>query len=110
MGSDRFFSLSRYTSLHRYTAYLDESVIKHAAVADCLECGICKSLLQEPRVMPCGHTFCSACIAKLWTLNESAVTGKTYLLIQCPECRAIWKEPEEEFPVNYKLLGLPSAL
>jgi SWI/SNF-related matrix-associated actin-dependent regulator of chromatin subfamily A3 len=35
---------------------LEEMVSK--AIEDCEECPICISLLNEPRITPCGHVFC----------------------------------------------------
>ncbi|KAG7669456.1 hypothetical protein KSW81_007610 [Nannochloris sp. 'desiccata'] len=42
-----------------------------------LECPICMSILTDPFVTPCGHTFCHGCITK------HLQTGKT-----CPSCSA----------------------
>jgi E3 ubiquitin-protein ligase RFWD2 len=42
---------------------------------DDLECAICMSLLTDPFVTPCGHTFCHTC------LSTHLQTGTT-----CPTC------------------------
>lgn len=41
-----------------------------------LECDVCTSLFYEPITTPCGHTFCSRCLAR--SLDHSA---------RCPVCR-----------------------
>lgn len=41
-----------------------------------LECDVCTSLFFEPITTPCGHTFCSRCLAR--SLDHSA---------RCPVCR-----------------------
>ncbi|XP_045122621.1 mucin-5AC-like [Portunus trituberculatus] len=62
------------------------------------ECTICLCLYKEqerrPRSLPCGHTFCSLCIAAL--LKESHLS--------CPSCLTDHFVPNEcNFPVNYAL-------
>jgi len=39
-------------------------------------CAICQDVLEDPVCTPCGHSFCSACLAEWLTDNE-----------QCPTCR-----------------------
>ncbi|KAJ9092719.1 hypothetical protein QFC19_008644 [Naganishia cerealis] len=41
-----------------------------------LECDVCTSLFYEPMTTPCGHTFCSRCLAR--SLDHST---------RCPVCR-----------------------
>ncbi|KAJ9117529.1 hypothetical protein QFC22_004379 [Naganishia vaughanmartiniae] len=41
-----------------------------------LECDVCTSLFHEPMTTPCGHTFCSRCLAR--SLDHST---------RCPVCR-----------------------
>ncbi|PAA90311.1 hypothetical protein BOX15_Mlig032067g1 [Macrostomum lignano] len=41
-----------------------------------LSCIICSNVYTDPRVLPCGHSFCSACIAQ-WRQNQPV----------CPNCR-----------------------
>ena len=32
------------------------------AISSLLECGICLEVYKDPRMLPCGHTFCVTCI------------------------------------------------
>ena len=47
---------------------------------DELKCGICLELFQDPRSLPCLHTFCRECIQR--SLNETDHS------LKCPVCRA----------------------
>ena len=46
---------------------------------DELKCGICLELFQDPRSLPCLHTFCRECIQRSLNENHS---------LKCPVCRA----------------------
>ncbi|XP_013413159.1 tripartite motif-containing protein 3-like [Lingula anatina] len=55
-----------------------------------LTCSICLGEYEDPRVLPCHHTFCYGCISNHAT---GAVTrGKTF---PCPLCRKTTKFPKE---------------
>ena len=69
---------------------------------DNLKCGICLALFQDPRSLPCLHTFCRECIQR--SLNEENHS------LKCPMCRAKHElsEGAELLPVNqYALQELP---
>ncbi|XP_027722623.1 probable E3 ubiquitin-protein ligase TRIML1 [Vombatus ursinus] len=46
-----------------------------------LTCAICLDYFTEPVLVPCGHTFCKACLLRCW--EEAATRGI------CPECKAV---------------------
>lgn len=58
-----------------------------------LECGACKKTLQDPRLLPCAHSFCFACV-------EQCARGNTSFL--CPTCKASVTVPTDGswFPEN----------
>ena len=61
---------------------------------DELQCGICLDLFQDPRSLPCLHTFCVECIQR--TLNDKHS-------LKCPVCRAehhLGEEGAKLLPVN----------
>ena len=69
---------------------------------DDLKCGICLELFQDPRSLPCLHTFCRECIQR--SLNEENHS------LKCPVCRAKHELSEGAglLPVNqYALQELP---
>ena len=68
----------------------------HVAVSSLLECSICLQVFQDPRNLPCGHTFCLQCIQKTksrlcslckreWTLLENGWQGlpKNFVAENC---------------------------
>lgn len=60
-----------------------------------MPCAICLCDYKDPRILPCGHSFCEDCI-------KSAVIN--YKLI-CPSCREKHKNIEVGlFPKNYGLI------
>ena len=56
-------------------------------IEDDLKCGTCLELFQDPRSLPCLHTFCLECIKR--TINGSNT-------FKCPLCRAVHKLSEEK--------------
>ena len=59
-------------------------------------CGICLNSMEEPRALPCLHSFCTSCLRSLCEAD----------LFRCPECRKTFTLPVggvEEFPVNFYL-------
>lgn len=44
-----------------------------------LSCAICLERFRVPVTIPCGHTFCQACISRCWDSNTSNKH-------QCPVC------------------------
>ncbi|NXY62561.1 TRI59 protein, partial [Callaeas wilsoni] len=68
-----------------------------------LSCAICCDIFQDPRVLPCSHTFCRACLQGL-VQPADAFSGGSRL--SCPSCRALVAIPAagpEALPINFAL-------
>ncbi|XP_072477448.1 probable E3 ubiquitin-protein ligase TRIML1 [Notamacropus eugenii] len=61
-----------------------------------LSCAICLDYFSEPVIVPCGHTFCKACLLRSW---EGASTQGI-----CPECKAV--NESRRFYTNRELSDL----
>ena len=46
-----------------------------------LECAVCLDHFQDPKVLPCLHTYCKKCLEKVQKQSD----GRS--VITCPECR-----------------------
>uniref|UniRef100_A0A8C4WZX6 Tripartite motif-containing protein 47 n=1 Tax=Eptatretus burgeri TaxID=7764 RepID=A0A8C4WZX6_EPTBU len=57
-----------------------------AVCSDELKCTVCLQLYKKPVTLPCGHSFCHACIENHWESQE---------VCNCPNCREVFtKKPE----------------
>ena len=73
-------------------------------VEDELTCSICLGLFENPRALPCQHTYCENCIARL-ALSSSS-NGRQ---LRCPDCRKLHDVPEgsvTNFKINFKIRSL----
>ena len=68
----------------------------HLVVNSLLECSVCLQVFQDPRNLPCGHTFCLQCIQKIsdhscslckreWSLPSNGWQGlpKNFIVENC---------------------------
>lgn len=62
---------------------------KQSDIENHLSCGICKMMLRDPRVLPCGHTFCHKCLE----LDK-------FSCVSCQTCQQSHTSPPSGFPVN----------
>lgn len=69
-----------------------------------LTCPICCSLFEDPRVLPCSHSFCRKCLEGILEDNRSPVWRSPF---KCPTCR---KETAHNgitsIQVNYSLRSI----
>ena len=54
---------------------------------DLTVCGVCLEEFEEPKVLPCCHTFCKGCLERV--IEKS---GQKESLL-CPQCRAVHRVP-----------------
>lgn len=67
-----------------------------------LYCPICLDEFDDPRWLPCRHTFCFKCLEQLKDNSSSSY-------IQCPECRC-QTSTKENFPVNFLIMSLKEEM
>jgi len=53
------------------------------------ECPICTEVYADPRVLPCGHTYCLKCLEKLSEDKQPGVDE-----VACPLCRKVFIVPD----------------
>ena len=68
-----------------------EIVKLQSAVNSLLECGFCLGVYQDPRILPCGHTFCLQCLQKQYENRPKIDRNET----TCGLCRVSWAAPEQ---------------
>lgn len=64
-----------------------------AVVGDLTDCSICMYELNDPRFLPCHHTFCLHCIAELQQRTRAGTP--------CPLCRSVFNSPAAGLRKNY---------
>jgi hypothetical protein len=54
-----------------------------------LVCGFCFDVYRDPRILPCGHTFCLKCLKKQVDSSDKSVR------LTCGLCRQPWTLPDD---------------
>ncbi|KAM9358833.1 tripartite motif-containing protein 59 [Symphorus nematophorus] len=55
-----------------------------------LTCSVCYSLFNDPRVLPCSHTFCKTCLDNLLQVSANySIWRPLRLPLKCPNCRSV---------------------
>ncbi|NWQ64948.1 TRI59 protein, partial [Neopipo cinnamomea] len=68
-----------------------------------LTCAVCCGIYQDPRVLPCSHTFCRECLEGVLQRSDTFSIRRR---LKCPTCRAVLDVPTaglESLPVNFAL-------
>ncbi len=76
-----------------------------------MECGICHEVFKDPRIMPCGHTFCLTCLQQLESTSQSQASSTRR--IDCPYCRTPFStvgQSVQTLPKNYTIDECISSL
>ncbi|NXJ80947.1 TRI59 protein, partial [Trogon melanurus] len=75
-----------------------------------LTCSICYSIFEDPRVLPCSHTFCRNCLEGVIQLSSSfSVWRPLRVPLKCPNCRTLVEIPAagtESLPINFALKAI----
>ena len=76
-----------------------KSIISKGQLRTQLECSICYEIFKEPRELPCGHSFCTACLERLASFGNLEY-------VDCPSCRKRHKRPSNGFRIDFKAFEL----
>ncbi|XP_064159245.1 tripartite motif-containing protein 59 [Anguilla rostrata] len=75
-----------------------------------LTCSVCYSLFCDPRVLPCSHTFCKACLDNVQQVSGAFSTWRLLRVpLKCPNCRSVVELPPtgvEALPANVSLRAI----
>lgn len=75
-----------------------------------LTCSVCYSLFNDPRVLPCSHTFCKACLDNVLQVSTNfSIWRPLRLPLKCPNCRSMVELPPngvEALPTNVCLRAI----
>jgi hypothetical protein len=83
-------------------------IAAHAMLNSKLECSVCYQVFTDPRMLPCGHTFCLKCLQDI----VKAVASKPNK-IPCPQFRAefqVSNQNLQDLPKNFTVAQLISSL
>ena len=73
-----------------------------------LTCAICQDLLNNPKILPCLHSFCTGCLKELSGRLANLEPSKSHL--ECPLCRAkvllSTSRAIEELPSHFSAIRL----
>ena len=73
------------------------------ALEKILECPICLEQIENPKMLPCQHSFCmEKCLRKLLKSETIDYQRK----VTCPMCMKVFPVPKEGFPTHYVLQNL----
>ncbi|XP_031137601.1 nuclear factor 7, brain-like [Sander lucioperca] len=64
-----------------------------------LSCPVCQDIFKDPVLLPCSHSFCSACVQSWWTTKRR---------LECPVCKTV-SPTEVPPPRNLVLKNLCEA-
>ena len=74
-----------------------------------LVCTICRGIFNEPKILPCLHTFCSLCLLKLQSRTQPDSPMRLAMdltndhMITCPECKCQHKTKVNILPTDTSL-------
>ena len=73
--------------------FYEESLINSLLI-----CSVCECKFEDPRVLPCGKTFCFKCVEFLTSMDRNE--------IKCRNCGKMHVIPHDGFPANQELAKL----
>jgi hypothetical protein len=89
-------------------------IAAHAMLNPMLECSVCQEMFKDPRILPCGHTFCLKCLQGI--VKTAADKSKSKVKIDtmpCPQCRTqfiVGSQKLQDLPKNFTVADLICSL
>ncbi|KAM8952312.1 tripartite motif-containing protein 59 [Pelodytes ibericus] len=74
-----------------------------------LTCSVCYNIFDDPRILPCSHTFCRNCLENVLNSLESFVWRLSLVRLKCPSCRNITELSQggvNSLPINFALKSI----
>ena len=73
-----------------------EAARVQSAINSMVECVVCMDIYQDPRILPCGHTFCMKCLLEM--SNKRMIDHRVGITREedeemCALCKQPWKIP-----------------
>lgn len=62
-----------------------------------LTCKICKGLYEDPRILPCFHTFCFQCMESRLTDKRRKTSSSSTMKLTCPLCHLAFDFIKKDF-------------
>lgn len=73
--------------------------IQKKAIDMLVTCRVCQSLFKDPRILPCGHTFCRDCI-------DFTLLNQTTDRVRCPDCHVQHAYDPSGYIINLRACAL----
>lgn len=65
-------------------------------IGNLLTCSICLEMFNDPRTLPCFHTFCRTCLEKFVKSQRDKAVSKDTEEFNCPTCRSVFSLKSNE--------------
>ncbi|KAE8604057.1 hypothetical protein XENTR_v10014560 [Xenopus tropicalis] len=76
---------------------------------DELTCSVCYNIFDDPRILPCSHTFCRNCLEKVIHSSGSGLWRTSAAWLKCPSCRntsELTMSGTLALPINFALKSI----
>ncbi|XP_063297100.1 tripartite motif-containing protein 59 [Pelobates fuscus] len=74
-----------------------------------LTCSVCYNIFEDPRILPCSHTFCRSCLESVINSLDSFLWRLSLVRLKCPSCRNVTElSPAgvNALPINFALKSI----
>jgi len=101
-----YVDLKGEKNIHKLNQELNLKKSNEPETLDALRCPICLDIFEEPKILPCGHSYCHECIEKLRKSDGiQSASG-----VCCPLCRDASPMPTGGYKTNYAAQNAISSL